>query len=107
VEVFLDILSANARSPLPCEWVNIMLVDGVTSSSMAHHTGLDILFQELHELLGVDLQGPFEPNRALVDGVLHGSNDVIVNAATPPAVGFLSEWKSSGRSPTAIKGTVS
>ncbi len=125
---------------------------------MAHHTGLDILFLELHEPLGVDLQdtgpehinsccpehinsccpehinscgpehinscvprthkqlcininkdlqGPVEPNRALVAGVLHGSYDVVVNAATPPAVGFLSEWKSSGRSLTAIKGTVS
>jgi hypothetical protein len=107
VEVFLDILSANARSSLPCEWVNIMLENGVTSSSMAHHTGLDIPFQEHHELLGVDLQGPVEPNRALVDGVLHGSYDVVAHATTPPAVGFLSEWKSSGRSPTAIKGTVS
>ncbi len=79
----------------------------MTSSSMAHHTGLDILFQELHEFLRVDLQGPVEPYRALDVGVLHGSHDVVINAATPPAVGFLSEWKSSGRSPTAIKGTVS
>jgi hypothetical protein len=86
------------QAPVPgSHWlvwqVSILLESFVTSNSNVILSGLPRLLQNLHKLLGIDLQGPDGPVEVLVDEDRLGGHDVVIRGI---AVGAEMIKKASG-----------
>jgi hypothetical protein len=86
------------QAPVPgCHWLvwqlGILLENFVTSNSNVILSGLLKLHQNLHKLLGIDLQGPDGPAEVMVDEDQAGGHDVVIRGI---AVGAELLQKASG-----------